>query len=206
MIIDEKLLKIQTTLKAPKGQFNKFGNYKYRNCEDILESLKPLLLDHEVLLLLSDDIVAVNNRVYIKAIATLRDIETGEKIEVTAFAREEETKKGMDGSQITGAASSYARKYALNAMFAIDDTKDSDTTNQGQNESKGNNSTPNKKNDKNETSEIEKEGIINFVNQNTGIYEEVTKTFKIDEPLKEVNIVKLRTLKKLMEEKLKEYA
>jgi hypothetical protein len=203
MVIDEKLLTIQTILKAPKGQFNKFGNYKYRNCEDILESLKPLLSEQKALLLLSDDIVAVNDRVYVKATATLKDVETGHKIEVTAFAREEETKKGMDGSQITGSASSYARKYALNAMFAIDDTKDSDATNQhGQDKSEKNVAS----NDGKTEANTEKEAIINFVNQNKEIYDEVTKTFKVDEPLTKVNIVKLRTLKKLMEEKLKEYA
>ena len=133
MKIHEKLLDIQTTLKAPKGQFNSFGKYKYRNCEDILESLKPLLKKNKVVLLVNDDVVSVSNRIYIKATVTLQDVESEEKIETSAFAREEDVKKGMDGSQITGSSSSYARKYALNAMFAIDDTKDSDVTNQGEN-------------------------------------------------------------------------
>lgn len=129
MTIKQKLLSIQTTLKAPKGQFNKFGGYKYRNAEDILESLKPLLSETKTTLTISDEIVNIGNRFYIKATATLFDTEGEEYIGVNGFAREEEVKKGMDGSQITGASSSYARKYALNGLFAIDDTKDSDSTN-----------------------------------------------------------------------------
>lgn len=129
-MIYEKLLKIQTELKAPKSQYNKFGGYNYRNCEDILESVKPLLVTNKTAIVVSDELVLIGNRYYVKATAKLIDAETGECVENTAFAREEETKKGMDGSQITGASSSYARKYALNGLFAIDDTKDSDTTNQ----------------------------------------------------------------------------
>ena len=126
----KELIQIQKTLKAPKGQFNKFGNYKYRSCEDILEALKPLLYENKCTLIINDDIVSVGSRVYVKATVILKN-ETGEEISTTAFAREEETKKGMDSSQITGSTSSYARKYALNGMFCIDDTKDSDTTNTG---------------------------------------------------------------------------
>ncbi|BCX79233.1 ERF family protein [Campylobacter sp. 19-13652] len=121
----EILSKIQTELKAPKSQFNKFGNYAYRNCEDILEALKPLLAKHNVVITLTDKIVLVNERYYIKATATIRG-EKGE-ISTTAYAREPLNKKGMDESQITGAASSYARKYALNGLFAIDDEKDADS-------------------------------------------------------------------------------
>ena len=121
----DKLLKIQTDLKAPKGQFNKFGNYKYRSCEDILEALKPLLARECCTLTLSDEMVEIGGRVYVKATATLTDGTATER--VTAYAREEESKKGMDASQVTGAASSYARKYALNGLFCIDDTKDADT-------------------------------------------------------------------------------
>lgn len=124
----KELVTIQQKLKAPKGQFNKFGSYKYRSCEDILESVKPILTETKCSLTLSDEMVPVGNRIYVKATATLTN-EKGEKEIVTAFAREEETKKGMDGSQITGASSSYARKYALNGLFCIDDTKDSDATN-----------------------------------------------------------------------------
>lgn len=120
-----KLIKIQNRLKAPKGQFNKFGNYKYRSCEDILEAVKPLCADEEVQLTISDEIVMIGERYYVKATATVTD--GSESASVTAYAREEETKKGMDSSQITGATSSYARKYALNGLFCIDDTKDADT-------------------------------------------------------------------------------
>ena len=129
MNIKEKLLEIQTNLKAPKSQFNKFGGYKYRNAEDILEAVKPLTKETKTTLTISDEIINIGNRYYVKAFATLFDTESEEFIQTTAYAREEETKKGMDGSQITGASSSYARKYALNGLFDIDDTKDSDTTN-----------------------------------------------------------------------------
>jgi hypothetical protein len=127
MNIYEKLNKIQTELKAPKGQFNSFGKYKYRSCEDILEAVKPFLADTKTVLTISDDIVSIGDRFYVKAVADLRDCENENScITNTAFAREDDTKKGMDGSQVTGAASSYARKYALNGLFAIDDTKDAD--------------------------------------------------------------------------------
>lgn len=125
--IYKKLLDIQTELKAPKGQYNSFGKYKYRSCEDILEAVKPICKEHKATLYLSDSIENVGDRYYIKAIATLYDIDDGSFTQNTAYAREEETKKGMDGSQITGTASSYARKYALNGLFCIDDTKDADT-------------------------------------------------------------------------------
>lgn len=127
MSINQKLLNIQTELKAPKGQKNKFGNYMYRSCEDILEAVKPLLKENRVTLQLTDEIVFLGNRYYIKATAILKDTEEKTMIENTAYARESETKKGMDDSQITGTASSYARKYALNGLFCIDDTKDADT-------------------------------------------------------------------------------
>lgn len=126
----KELIEIQYKLKAPKKQFNSFGKYKYRSCEDILEALKPLLYEHKCELTMADDIVFVGTRIYVKATVTLRN-EGGETVSTTAFAREEESKKGMDGSQVTGTASSYARKYALNGMFCIDDTKDSDATNTG---------------------------------------------------------------------------
>ena len=129
MNVYEKLIAIQSELKAPKSQYNNFGKYAYRNCEDILEALKPLLKEHKSTIYISDEIVTVLERFYVKATVTFIDAETGEKIINTAYAREEEDKKGMDGSQVTGASSSYARKYALNGMFAIDDTKDSDFTN-----------------------------------------------------------------------------
>ena len=153
--IYKKLMIIQSELKAPKNQRNSFGNYNYRSAEDILEAVKPLLKENKLSLVLSDELVVLGEhnpqsyiekiwdkeaeqfkeevrftgqqRYYIKATATLYDIESEETISNSAFAREEESKKGMDGSQITGAASSYARKYALNGLFCIDDTKDADT-------------------------------------------------------------------------------
>lgn len=127
----KELIAIQSGLKAPKSQFNKFGGYKYRKAEDILEAVKPLLNKQKCTLTITDDIVMVGNRIYVKATATIKN-EKGECETTTGLAREEETKKGMDGSQITGASSSYARKYALNGLFAIDDNADSDTTNYGQ--------------------------------------------------------------------------
>lgn len=127
----KELITIQSELKAPKTQVNRFGGYKYRKAEDILEAVKPLLAKQKCTLIITDDIVMVGNRIYVKATATIKN-EKGEFEQTTGWAREEETKKGMDGSQITGASSSYARKYALNGLFAIDDNADSDTTNTGQ--------------------------------------------------------------------------
>lgn len=124
-----KLLNIQSKLKAPKNQLNKFGGYKYRSCEDILEAVKPHLFDEKLALVISDEVALINNRFYVVATITLYDTESDKTIITKGYAREEEIKKGMDSSQITGASSSYARKYALNAMFLIDDTKDSDYTN-----------------------------------------------------------------------------
>ena len=117
--------KIQAELKAPKGQFNTFGKYHYRSCEDIVEAVKPILAKYECYLLLSDEIIEVGGRVYVKSTATIK----GKSIDisVSAFAREPAEKKGADHSQITGSASSYARKYALNGLLAIDDTKDADS-------------------------------------------------------------------------------
>lgn len=125
--IYKKLIEVQNELKAPKSQFNSFGNYKYRNQEDILEAVKPLLAKHKLTMFINDEIEEISGRFYVKATVTLADIEDGFQLSITASAREEETKKGMDGSQITGASSSYARKYALNGLFLIDDTKDSDS-------------------------------------------------------------------------------
>jgi hypothetical protein len=123
----EKLRLIQAALKAPKNQFNKFGGYKYRSTEDILEAVKPLLSEHECSVTITDEIVLIGERYYVRATAVFFDKNT--TTSVSAYAREAETKKGMDESQITGAASSYARKYALNGLFLIDDAKDSDSTN-----------------------------------------------------------------------------
>lgn len=127
LTFQEKLSNIQFELKSPKSQYNSFGKYKYRNQEDILESVKPLLNQNKLCMSISDDIVEVGGRIYVKATVRIYN-DTCEEI-TTAFAREEENKKGMDSAQLTGATSSYARKYALNGMFLIDDTKDSDATN-----------------------------------------------------------------------------
>lgn len=125
--ITNALMCIQYGLKAPKNQRNNFGGYNYRSCEDIMEAVKPLLRENNVVLTVSDEMVLVGSRVYVKATATLTDGE--DSISNSAYAREAESKKGMDESQITGATSSYARKYALNGLFCIDDTKDADATN-----------------------------------------------------------------------------
>ena len=129
--VREKLAAVQKVLKAPKSQYNSFGKYAYRSCEDILEAAKPLCIENGLVLTISDEIMEVGGRIYVKATATVADaqIESEGVISVTGFAREPEEKKGMDSSQITGAASSYARKYALNGLFSIDDTKDADATN-----------------------------------------------------------------------------
>lgn len=130
-----QLAQIQSELKAPKGQRNTFGKYNYRSCEDILEAVKPLLTERGLVILITDDIVQIGERYYVRATATIYDSE-GSYISNSALAREELKRTGMDASQITGATSSYARKYALNGLFAIDDTKDADATNKGQDEPK----------------------------------------------------------------------
>jgi hypothetical protein len=128
----EKLVAVQRDLKAPKNQYNSFGKYKYRSCEDIVEAVKPLLAAHGLFMMISDKIVYNSEtRVYIEATVSVTDGE--HTVEATGYAREAAVKKGMDDSQITGATSSYARKYALNGMFGIDDTKDADATNKGDN-------------------------------------------------------------------------
>jgi len=136
MSIYAKLSVIQLNLIAPKNQYNSFGKYNYRSCEDILEGLKPCLQETKTAVTVNDEIVQIGDRYYIKATATLFDCETGESVSNTAYAREEESKKGMDASQVTGATSSYARKYALNGLFCIDDVKDADTRDNRQEEAK----------------------------------------------------------------------
>lgn len=132
--IYNKLLNIQQKLNVPKEQTNAFGKYKYRSLEDILEAIKPLLKEEKTVLIIDDEIVNIEERFYIKATASLVCTETKENIRTSAYAREDQQKKGMDLSQLTGSTSSYARKYALNALFCIDDTKDSDATNKHDNE------------------------------------------------------------------------
>ena len=130
MNVYEKLATVQKTLKAPKSQYNSFGKYNYRSCEDILEAAKPLCIENGLVLTISDEIMQIGERIYVKATATVADVEDANaKVSTSGMAREPEDKKGMDTSQITGAASSYARKYALGGLFALDDTKDADATN-----------------------------------------------------------------------------
>ena len=135
----ERVLIAQSQLKAPKGQYNSFGKYKYRNCEDILEAAKPILGLNALFLNIQDDIISIDGRFYVKATATIMDILSDAKLSSTAFAREDEKKTGMDLAQLTGACSSYARKYALNGLLAIDDTKDADSQ-----DNTGNNDKPKK--------------------------------------------------------------
>lgn len=156
--IHNQLQTIQEKLKAEKGQYNSFGKYKYRSCEDILKAVKPLLKETATTLTLSDELQYIGDRYYIKATAKLSN--GSESIETTGYAREEEDKKGMDGSQITGASSSYSRKYALCGLFAIDDGIDSDTTNTGREK------TTKKTSQKSET---EAEGKIDFKEKNAEI-------------------------------------
>lgn len=125
VVLNQRVGDIQHKLKAPKGQYNSFGKYNYRSCEDVLEGVKPLLKEHNLALLIDDEIVQIGERYYVKATAKITD--GREIVSATAYAREPDTKKGMDESQITGSTSSYARKYALNALLCIDDTKDADT-------------------------------------------------------------------------------
>lgn len=125
----EKLMSVQTKLRAPKGQYNSFGRYSYRSCEDILEALKPLLAEAKAIVNVSDEVKLIGDRYYVEATAMFLDVETGDSVVARALAREDETKKGMDLAQVTGSVSSYARKYALNGLFAIDDNKDPDSTN-----------------------------------------------------------------------------
>lgn len=127
MSIYEKLFEIQQELKAPKGQFNEFSSFKYRSCEDILEAVKPILKKYKVVIICEDILTMIGERYYVKAIARLCDVETGEKIDSSAYARETDSRPKMDPAQITGAASSYARKYALNGLLCIDDAKDADS-------------------------------------------------------------------------------
>ena len=136
MTLLEKLCAIQNTLKAPKNLYNSFGKYKYRNAEGIQEAAKPLLAANRCTLTIEDDIVEIGGRIYVKAICRLYDMDTDENVIITAFAREAQDRAGMDPAQVTGAASSYARKYALNGLFLLDDTKDPDTE-EIQNESVG---------------------------------------------------------------------
>jgi len=187
MKINEKLMNIQANLKAPKNQYNSFGKYKYRSCEDILEAVKPLLKENKMTLIISDTIEGVNNKNYVKATVILTDVENGDKIESTAFAREADNKKGMDDSQITGATSSYARKYALNGLFGIDDTKDSDGTNtHGKDKSKS----PKPKSKSKDTVTTDEITVINDLIKEKGIDKDTFLKFLKDK----INVSKIEDI------------
>lgn len=180
MNIYEKLGIIQSKLKAPKGQYNSFGKYKYRSCEDILEAVKPLLVETKTVLSVTDRMEVVGDRIYVRAEAHLNDCEDFGEIITVAYAREEESKKGMDSSQVTGAASSYARKYALNGLFCIDDNKDSDSTNTGD-KTTGKKAEPAK-----ETEMISSENVMSIKNiidkyPESKLMEQIKTRFKVDD-------------------------
>lgn len=183
MNIYEKLGVIQSKLKAPKGQYNSFGKYKYRSCEDILEAVKPLLAETKTVLCITDQMEVVGDRVYVRAETHLKDAEdSSSEIVTVAYAREEESKKGMDSSQVTGAASSYARKYALNGLFCIDDNKDSDSTNAG---SSGKTSAK-KPESKEPVEMITSENVMSIQNiidkyPNSNLFEQIKTRFKVDD-------------------------
>lgn len=186
MNIYEKLLKVQLELKAPKGQYNSFGKYKYRSCEDILEALKSVLDKYKLAMFINDEIIEVNNRNYVKATITIINTEKAdEQIKTSALAREEETKKGMDGSQITGASSSYARKYALNGLFAIDDTKDSDATNTHGKE------------------KTEKEKVDEYLESREGLLEYLGQYLSFEDTQKYLQFYSAGSLESLTDEQLK---
>ena len=170
----KELIEIQKELKAPKSQYNSFSKYKYRSAEDILEAVKPLCYKHECQLKLSDNIVYIGDRYYVEATASLKNSQ-GEIESSTASAREEDTKKGMDGSQITGTASSYARKYALNGLFCIDDTKDADTDEYAKTTGKQN------KSEKKESSEPSYRDKVIITAQELGIsFKELAKDYGLN--------------------------
>ena len=191
MNIYEKLLKAQVELKAPKGQYNSFGKYKYRSCEDILEALKPVLDKLKLTLFIKDDVIEVNTRNYVKATITLVNTEKPDEIiETSALAREEEIKKGMDGSQITGASSSYARKYALNGMFMIDDTKDNDNSDL--------------KIERENRAAAEKQKVQEFLNSRNGMIERLNENLSNDKLEKVLKAYKVEELWQMTDEQLKE--
>lgn len=173
MNIYQKLLNIQAELKAPKNQYSEFGKYNYRSCEDILEALKPLMIETKTILTITDEMVQVGDRYYVKSIATLIDTEELGEIKATAYAREDENKAKMDLSQMTGSASSYARKYALNGLFAIDETKDADA---------------------NPNTENNQDGKEEIITKNTGNKKTDNKKTK---PLSDAQIKRLYTLGKI---------
>ena len=210
MNIYEKLLKAQVELKAPKGQYNSFGKYKYRSCEDILEALKPVLDKFKLTLFISDEIVETGGsyklekkdetvetvgRKYVKATITLVNIEKpDEQIKTSALAREEETKKGMDGSQITGTSSSYARKYALNGLFMIDDTKDNDNSS----------AKIERANRAEAERQEEKQKVQEFLNSRAGMIETLNENLSSDKLKRMLTAYKVEEIWQMSDEQLKE--
>ena len=195
MNIYEKLLKAQVELKAPKGQYNSFGKYKYRSCEDILEALKPVLDKLKLTLFIKDDVIEVNTRNYVKATIVLVNIEKPDEIiETSALAREEETKKGMDGSQITGTSSSYARKYALNGLFMIDDTKDNDNSS----------AKIERANRAEAERQEEKQKVQEFLNSRAGMIETLNENLSSDKLKRMLTAYKVEEIWQMTDEQLKE--
>lgn len=201
MNIYEKLETIQTKLKAPKNQMNTYAGFNYRSCEDILEAVKPLLQETKTTLTITDKIEIIGTRYYVKATATLIDTENeNQKIDNSAYAREEETKKGMDASQITGACSSYARKYALNGLFAIDDNKDADTMN---NDTNSKQSKPEKANNNVKTKKLITDHIIDLFNkwvETNNIDKSIIDTILNKYGYKSINEVDMENYKKIVTE------
>lgn len=197
MSIGEKLVKIQTTIKAPKNLYNSFGKYKYRNAEGICEAVKPFLDHEKCFLVLTDDIVEVGGRIYVKATASLHDNESDGCVYATAYARESETKKGMDDSQVTGTASSYARKYALNGLFLLDDTKDADTDEyHKQNESASaekNDDAEQKKIESSKISEIKVKSLMERCKKEGIEHSKITKLYKVNR-LEDLNELQFRNI------------
>lgn len=192
MSICEKLSKIQTTIKAPKNLYNSFGNYKYRNAEGICEAVKPYLDQHKCFLVLEDDIVEVGGRIYVKATASLHDNESDGCVKATAFAREAETKKGMDDSQVTGTASSYARKYALNGLFLLDDTKDADYD-EYHNQNEGHDEAEQKKIESSKISETKVKVLIERCKKEGIETSKITKLYKVNS-LEDLNELQFRNI------------
>lgn len=194
MNVYQKLIKIQAELKAPKNQYNKFGKYFYRSCEDIQEGVKPLLKDASAVLLIGDELVLVGDRYYIKATARFIDTESGEYVENSAYAREELDTKGMNAAQITGSASSYARKYALNGLFCIDDVKDADTQKP---KDDNNNNSDRPKTNKITTKESE---ILKSLCQKKGLDTSQIFTVPIEQLTKEQYVEAVKQLEKIRKE------
>ena len=184
MSLREKLMRIQVELKAPKNLYNSFGKYKYRNAEGIQEALKPMEKAYNVTTILTDEMIDISGRIYVKAIATIMDCDSEDMISTTAYAREADAKKGMDEAQVTGATSSYARKYALNALFLLDDTKDVDSEEyQAQAKAKATQTQPEPQKaspDGKESTRAKYQELIAYCKEHNHDIKEVAKTFSLN--------------------------